>query len=429
MIAEQLYSIFTLHPRVETDSRRVEEGCLFFALKGEHFNGNRFAAEALEKGAAYAVVDEEEYAQSSGTLLVDDVLSTLQELALLHRKKLGLPVLAITGSNGKTTTKELIAAVLSQKYRLVCTQGNLNNHIGVPLTLLQMNKDIEMAVVEMGANHPGEIKALCALADPDYGIITNIGRAHLEGFGSFEAIKSTKAELYDHLRRKKGTVFYNVDNPVLVQLAESVPDKVRFGAKEGIVTGHIAGASPYVHLEVCFSGEMRNIETRLIGRYNVENILAAACIGHYFQVALPKIQSAIAGYTPVNNRSQLIEKNGLKIIMDAYNANPTSMQASIDSFVSEFSSPRFLILGDMLELGRESLKEHQKILDQIKKHPFERVFLIGPLFSRAARNSSFLTFPDSGALGEYLTHHPVTRGAVLLKASRGIQVEKVISFL
>jgi UDP-N-acetylmuramoyl-tripeptide--D-alanyl-D-alanine ligase len=337
--------------------------------------------------------------------------------------------LAITGSNGKTTTKELIAAVLSKRFHLVCTQGNLNNHIGVPLTLLSMDNHTEMAVVEMGANHPGEIKNLCALSDPDYGIITNIGRAHLEGFGSFDAIKKTKAELYDHIRTKQGTIFYNGDNPVLEQLAAEVPNKVRFGEKEGAITGHTVVTSPYVHVEVNFPGESRRMETKLIGRYNFENILAASCIGHYFQVEPAKIQSAIAGYTPENNRSQLIEKNGLKLIMDAYNANPTSMQASIDSFVSEFSPPRYLMLGDMLELGRQSLKEHQEVLQQIKKHPVEKVFLVGPVFSRAAQNSSFLTFPDSGALGEYLKLNPIDRGTVLLKASRGIQIEKVIAFL
>jgi UDP-N-acetylmuramoyl-tripeptide--D-alanyl-D-alanine ligase len=429
MTAEQIYPLLSESPGVATDSRRIEKDCLFFALKGETFNGNRFAAEALEKGAAYAIIDEKEYLLSEKTILVDHVLKTLQSLARLHRKKLGIPVLAITGSNGKTTTKELVAAVLSSAFKITCTQGNLNNHIGVPLTLLQMDKSTEIGIVEMGANHPGEIKELCSIADPDYGIITNIGRAHLEGFGSFDAIKKTKAELYNHLNHKNGTIFYNKDNPILSDLVKGFMNIISYGENSADITGHPVMSSPYIDALVNFPAETLRLKTKLTGHFNFENVLAAACIGNFFKVEPARIQTAVMNYTPLSNRSQLIEKNELKIIMDAYNANPTSMQASIDSFVSEFKMPRFLILGDMLELGIHSLEEHLFIIDQIKKHTFQRVFLVGAVFSNAAADSCFPSFPDSSALGKYLKQNPIKKGAVLVKGSRGIQLEKILEFL
>ncbi len=429
MTIEQIYKLFQKHPKVVTDSRNIVQDCLFFALKGDRFNGNKFAEEAIEKGAAFAFVDEKVYQTSEKTILVENVLQTLQRLAHFHRKKLGIPIVGITGSNGKTTTKELIAAVLSEKYRVAFTQGNLNNHIGVPLTLLSMHNTTEIGVVEMGANHPYEIGELCAIADPDFGIVTNIGRAHLGGFGSFETIKKTKAELYGHLKRKGGTVFYNNDNSILKKIIGDYPGKVSYGRKAADITGEPVSSPPYLHVKVNFPEGTLYLNTQLTGGYNFENIMAAACIGNYFQVDPMKIQEAVKNYRPQNNRSQFVEKNNLKIIMDAYNANPTSMQAAIESFVSTFPSPRILILGDMLELGEQALKEHISILEQTKKHPFEEVFLVGPIFEKAAQNFAYLTFSDVSALCSRLVQKPIKNGTVLIKGSRGIQLEKVIDFL
>lgn len=429
MTIGEIYTLFKVHPKVITDSRKIEKGCLFFALKGDKFNGNRFATDALNKGAAFAFVDEQEYNTSEKTILVNNVLKTLQDLANFHRKQLRIPIIAITGSNGKTTTKELIATVLATKFNVAFTQGNLNNHIGVPLTLLQMDRNTDIGVVEMGANHPFEIGELCAIADPDFGLVTNIGHAHLEGFGSFETIKKTKAELYEYVKRKQGTIFYNNDNPILTELIGNYSNTVSFGRADADLTGMPVSSSPYLHTKVNFPEGILYIKTYLTGQYNFENLMAAACIGNFFKVDLLKIQEALINYRPKNNRSQLIEKNGLQIIMDAYNANPTSMQASIESFVATFSNPRFLILGDMLELGEHSLKEHISILLQTKKHHFEAVFLVGPVFKEAAQDFHFITFLNSAALCSYLVSNPITEGAVLIKGSRGIQLEKVLDFL
>lgn len=429
MTIEQIYKLFKKHPKVVTDSRNILQGCLFFALRGDRFNGNEFAEEALEKGAAFAFVDEKDYQTSERAILVENTLQTLQQLAHFHRLKLGIPIVGITGSNGKTTTKELIAAVLSEKYQVAFTQGNLNNHIGVPLTLLSMNDTTEIGVVEMGANHPYEIGELCAIADPDFGIVTNIGRAHLEGFGSFETIKKTKAELLEHIKRKGGTVFYNKDNPVLLEIVGNYSKTVSFGRKAADITGEPVPSPPYLHVKVNFPKGVLYLNTLLTGLYNFENVMAAACIGNYFEVEPTRIQAAIENYRPENNRSQLIKKSRLQIIMDAYNANPTSMQVSIESFVSAFSAPRYLILGDMLELGEQSLSEHKLILEQTKKHHFEAVFLVGPVFKEAAQNFHFISFQNSDELCSYLVSNPLKEGAVLIKGSRGIQLEKVLDFL
>ncbi|MFW5755060.1 MAG: UDP-N-acetylmuramoyl-tripeptide--D-alanyl-D-alanine ligase [Tangfeifania sp.] len=430
MTIEEIYRIFKNSTQVVTDSRRIVEGSMFFALKGEKFNGNEYAAEALEKGASFAIIDEKGYAKNQRTILVDDALETLQQLANFHRKQLGTTILAITGSNGKTTTKELIAAVLSTKYNISFTQGNLNNHIGVPLTLLAMDEKTEIGIVEMGANHPGEIGMLSEIADPDYGIITNIGKAHLEGFGSFEAIKKTKSELFDYLKKKKGgTVFFNKENPILTEITQNISNKISFGKSGADLNGEPVQSPPFIHVKVKFPKGVLYLNSKLTGSYNFENILAAACIGHYFKVDPLSIQKAIKNYTPQNNRSQLIEKNGLKIIMDAYNANPTSMQASIESFNASFSSPKFLILGDMLELGDDAQREHMKILAEIKKHSFKEVFLTGPVFAAAAKNYPFKSFGNSAELCQFLAENPLKDGAVLIKGSRGIQLEKVLQYL
>ncbi len=426
---ENIYKLFKEAKRVSTDSRKIEDGCLFFALKGENFNGNRFAEKAISGGAAYAIVDEAEYASSDRIVLVEDVLTCLQQLALYHRKQLGLPILGITGSNGKTTTKELISAVLSRKFNLVFTQGNLNNHIGVPLTLLQMDEHTEFGVVEMGANHPGEIDTLCRIADPDFGIITNIGKAHLEGFGSFEGVIRTKGEMYDYIREKEGTIFYNIDNPILERIGKKLPKKISYGRSGADLNGEPLKSPPFIHVKVNFPKGVLYLNSKLIGDYNYENIMAAACIGNYFGIDPLEIQEAIKQYTPKNNRSQLIQKGNLHIIMDAYNANPTSMKASIGSFAEKTSDNRILILGDMLELGEYSEEEHRSVLEMLKEKQFDEVYLVGKEFKRAATGFHFRTFTDVAELCGFLQKKAIKNGNILIKGSRGIQLEKVLEFL
>lgn len=424
---EKIYKLFTEYPIISTDSRKIEKNSIFFALKGENFNGNKFASTALEQGAVCAIIDEQEYSISDKTILVDSVLQTLKDLANLHRKKLRLPILAITGTNGKTTTKELVSAVLSEKFNVSFTQGNLNNHIGVPLTLLKMNTDTEFGVVEMGANHPGEIADLCRIAEPDYGIITNIGKAHLEGFGSFEGVIKTKSELYHFIKNKNGTVFYNNENHLLTELTKDINKKISYGIDDADFKGELLASPPFVHIKANFKKGVLYLNTNLIGNYNFENVLAAACIGNYFDVDPLAIQKALKNYYPQNNRSQLINKNGLKIIMDAYNANPTSMQASIKSFIMNSSRNSYLILGDMLELGEYSKPEHTSILELLKNYPGNTVYTVGRNFLEIAENFKCQSFQNVEMLCSFLHDNPITEGDVLIKGSRGIQLEKVLN--
>ncbi|MCF6332184.1 MAG: UDP-N-acetylmuramoyl-tripeptide--D-alanyl-D-alanine ligase [Draconibacterium sp.] len=426
---ENIYQLFKAFPKVCTDSRKIEEGSLFFALKGENFNGNEFAADSLKKGAAYAIIDEKEFISSKKTILVDNVLNTLTELANLHRKELGIPILAITGTNGKTTTKELVSIILTQKFNVSSTEENLNNHIGVPLTLLKMNVETQFGVVEMGANHPGEIARLCTIAEPDFGIITNIGKAHLEGFGSFEGVKATKTELFDYLKVKNGTFFYNKNNPILEEVAGEYWNKITFGIERANLTGEPIQSPTFVHVKVNFKKGVLYLNSNLIGAYNFENIMAAACIGNYFEVDPLKIQKAIKEYLPQNNRSQLIKRGDKKIIMDAYNANPTSMQASIKSFHSNSKENNYFILGDMLELGKFAQQEHIKILELIDKLKPAGVFLVGPIFVKMGQKFNFKTFQDVSALNLFLSKNPIKNGNILIKGSRGIQLEKVLEYL
>ncbi len=424
---EEIYRIFNKYPSISTDSRKIEKNCIFFALKGGNFNGNKYAEAALEKGAIAAVIDDPQYAGLKDTILVDDVLNTLKELANLHRKKLTLPILAITGSNGKTTTKELISTVLSQKFNVSFTEGNLNNHIGVPLTLLKMNAETDIGIVEMGANHPGEIAELCNIAEPDYGIITNIGKAHLEGFGSFEGVIKTKTELYRFIKSKNGTIFYNQDNPLLTEHTREIQNKISFGTKNSDFTGELLVSPPFVHVKAQFKKGILYLNTNLTGDYNFENILAAACIGNYFKVDPISIQTALKNYYPQNNRSQLIVKNNLRITMDAYNANPTSMQASIKSFMTNASNHRILILGDMLELGEYSKLEHKAILELLKDYPDATVFVVGDNFLEVSGNYQCKSFENVDLLCGYLHNNPITSGEILIKGSRGIKLEKAMS--
>lgn len=424
-----LYKIFKNHQTIITDSRQIVQDCLFFALKGENFNGNKFASDAIEKGAAFAIIDEKEFEISGKTILVGDVLQTLKDLANLHRKTLGLPILAITGTNGKTTTKELVATVLSEKYNVSYTQGNLNNHIGVPLTLLKMNASTEFGVVEMGANHPGEIAELCKIAEPDYGIITNIGKAHLEGFGSFEGVIQTKTELYRYLESKKGLIFYNKSNPLLQNLTGNITNKKSYGESNASLVGELVVSPPYLHLKVNFPKGVLYLNTQLTGNYNFENVLAAACIGLHFEIDPLKIQNALKNYQPKNNRSQLIVKGNLRITMDAYNANPTSMQASIKSFIQNSTGKCYLILGDMLELGEFAKEEHNSILMQLQEYPDCVVYLTGKQFFELSGKFKYVAFEHVDFLCETLKKTPITEGSVLIKGSRGIQLEKALNCL
>lgn len=383
MELSELYARFLACKGVTTDTRHCTEGALFVALKGATFNGNAFAAQALRQGCRYALVDEAEYATEPDIILVDDCLRTLQQLANYHRRRLGTRIIGITGTNGKTTTKELIAAVLKQKFTVRYTQGNLNNHIGVPLTLLQLTEDDEMAVVEMGANHPGEIRTLVHIVEPDYGIITNVGKAHLEGFGSFEGVIRTKGELYDFLRERGGaTVFVQHENPYLNQITDGL-QCVYYGQTPGLyVSGSVSGCAPFLVFRWTAEGVSHEVHTRLIGTYNLDNALAALAIGRYFGVDGEAACRALEAYVPQNNRSQLVETSCNKLIVDAYNANPTSMRAALDNFRRMEVPHKMVVLGDMKELGEGSLEEHQKIADYLKQCGIERIVLVGGEFAR-----------------------------------------------
>ncbi|HCY41295.1 MAG TPA: UDP-N-acetylmuramoyl-tripeptide--D-alanyl-D-alanine ligase [Prolixibacteraceae bacterium] len=425
----KLYQLFRQNPVVTTDSRNIPANSIFFALKGDNFNGNKFAGEALQKGAAFAVIDEPEFATCEEILLVDNVLLCLQELARYHRDKLDLPILAITGTNGKTTTKELIAAVLSMKFRINYTQGNLNNHIGVPLTLLSMTDETEIGIVEMGANHPGEIKILCDIANPDFGIVTNMGKAHLEGFGSFEGVIKTKTELYDYLRENDGKCFINADNELLIKQADGL-EQVSYGKSETcFLTGELASTNYNLVVKALFPKGWLYLKSKLVGDYNFENLMAAACVGKYFEVDPLQIQDALEEYTPSNNRSQLIKKEKNILIMDAYNANPTSMMMALTNFANIRNEQKCVILGDMLELGTVSDEEHQKIADFIESQDFEEVFLIGPQFKKTVTGDKKKKFDNVELLSNYLKTQPIENKFILIKGSRGIHLEKILELL
>lgn len=434
MDIHSLYEILKEHPIVTTDSRNTPNGSIFFALKGARFNGNQYATKALESGCSYAIVDEAEYAISPNIILVNDCLKTLQQLANYHRNILKIPIIAITGTNGKTTTKELVTSVLSKEHKTISTEGNLNNHIGVPLTLLRMKKDDEIAVIEMGANHIGEIKTLCEIAEPNYGLITNIGHAHLEGFGSYENIIRTKGELYDYIRtRKEGKLFVDYDNPILRKLSENITS-IYYGLEnddEQFLTGKVISANPYLTFQWKMAKNYHTVETKLIGDYNLSNALAAITIGKYFGINGDLISKAISEYKPNNNRSQLKETNKNMLIVDSYNANPTSMLAALQNFEHMNVKNKVLILGEMKELGSDSRMEHQRIIDYIQHHEFSKVFLVGENFKHIipTSNNFFTNFANVNELLEYLQKNPIEGNYVLLKGSRGVQLEKAIEFL
>lgn len=423
----ELYKCFMECGKVTTDSRNCPEGSMFIALKGETFNGNAFAAQALKQGCRYAVIDESEYA-GEGTILVDNCLQALQQLANYHRRQLKTPVIGITGTNGKTTTKELIFTVLSRKFNTLYTEGNFNNHIGVPLTLLRLTKEHEMAVVEMGANHPGEIKTLVHIAEPDYGIITNVGKAHLQGFGSFEGVIRTKGELYDFLRAKGGaTIFIQNENPYLNGIAEGLTC-VRYGQTAGLyVSGELISCSPFLSFRWTAEGVSHEVNTHLIGSYNLDNMLAAAAIGRYFGVSDDDISSALVSYLPHNNRSQLKETADNKLIVDAYNANPTSMMAALKNFRQVEAPHKMVILGDMKELGEASREEHQKVVDYLKECGFDRVVLVGPEF--AAATHSYQTFQHVDEVLADIRMHKPQGYYILIKGSNSMKLSQLPEYL
>lgn len=436
MTTEDLYKLFQQHPIVTTDSRDVPEGSLFFALKGDTFNGNAYAKSALEKGAAYAIIDEMEYAEEGNEriILVDDALTALQQLAHLHRTTLGTTIIGVTGTNGKTTTKELIASVLKKKYRVLYTQGNFNNHIGVPKTLLQLTKDHQIAVVEMGANHPGEIKTLVNIVCPDYGIITNVGKAHLLGFGSFAGVIRTKGELYDYLRENHGTAFINNDNPHLKGISAGLR-LIRYGQNDAdglLVKGSLIECNPM--LKFRWSPQPTQfspyeVQTHLIGSYNLDNVLAAACIGTLFAVPAEDISHALAEYVPSNNRSQLTVTEHNKLVVDAYNANPTSMKAALDNFSLIKAEHKMCILGDMKELGEASHEEHQKIVDLIPSCGFEEVWLVGDEFANTSHPDTFRLFANVDEVKAAISEHQPQGHVILIKGSNSTHLVQTVDLL
>lgn len=426
MEIEELYNRFTECNGLTTDSRHCPEGSMFLALKGETFNGNAFAAQSLAQGCRYAVVDEPQYAspENPRIILVDNCLETLQKLANYHRRRLGTRMIGVTGTNGKTTTKELIATVLGEKFKVLYTQGNFNNHIGVPLTLLRLKPEHEMAVIEMGANHPGEIKTLVHIAEPDYGIITNVGKAHLQGFGSFEGVIRTKGELYDFLREKgNATIFIQNENPYLNKIATGLTC-VRYGQTPGLdVTGKVVSCSPFLHFNWTAEGISHEVQTHLIGSYNLDNALAAVAIGRYFGVEDTQICHALSSYVPQNNRSQLVHTASNTLIVDAYNANPTSMMAALENFRQIEAAHKVAILGDMKELGEGSHEEHQKVVDFLKECGFERVMLVGPEFG--GTSSSFEHYKDVKEVEALLAAHPLQGCCVLVKGSNSMKLSEL----
>jgi UDP-N-acetylmuramoyl-tripeptide--D-alanyl-D-alanine ligase len=433
MELQALYNIFKQYPTVSTDTRHILPDSLFFALKGANFNGNEFAEHALVSGARYVIIDEAQYKKDDRFILVDDVLETLQALAHYHRQQFKIPFIGVTGTNGKTTTKELLNAVLSKTYKTYATKGNLNNHIGVPLTLLAIDQTIEIAIIEMGANHLGEIDFLCQIAAPTHGLISNVGKAHLEGFGSFEGVKKTKGELYDWLQDHQGTLFLQGDNSFLKEMAAQrhINEVVTYGFSESnAIIGHLIKANPLLQIEwhLQQSEEVFQADTQLTGSYNTENFLAAIALGHYFDVPLGLINAAISEYTPTNNRSQITKTDRNTVICDYYNANATSMEAALANMGIIEAEQKVIILGDMFELGDESSFEHQKVVDLAKTIVGARLIFVGKAFYEH-KDGDAEFFETTDDVKSSLSIHPISGATILLKASRGMAFEKLMEVL
>lgn len=427
MHISSIYEIYLQHPQVTTDSRNCPEGSIFFALKGDTFNGNEYAAAALDKGCSYAVVDEPKYAVDDRYVLVPCVLEALQQLAAYHRKQLGIPVLQVTGTNGKTTTKELISAVLSRKFRTLYTQGNLNNHIGVPLTILRITPQHEIAVIETGANHPGEIRLLSEIVNADAGLITNVGRAHLEGFGSFDGVKKTKGELYDNIKARGGRIFINAFDQDLVDMAMERSFTLGDDAVP-YVEGRVEECSPFLLMQWREGDDQpwHAVQTHLIGAYNIANLRAAVSVGLYYGVNPEEIDKALAEYIPTNNRSEFRQTEHNSLIVDAYNANPSSMDAALTNFAFIRAEHKMVILGDMRELGAESEQEHRKVLLKLQQQKdIETVWLVGEELTKAAKSvgmTSAMTFPSVEEVKQELGASPVTGRTILVKGSNGTKL-------
>lgn len=430
----ELYSIYQEHPVVSTDTRQLPAGCMFFALKGEHFDGNKFAAQALADGAAYAVIDNPEYRLNDRCLLVNDVLKALQDLANYHRRQFDIPVIGIGGSNGKTTTKELVSSVLSGHYPCHFTKGNLNNHIGVPLTLLSMPRGTEVAIIEMGTNQPGDIEELCRIVLPTHGLLTNIGKEHLEGFGSLEGVIKAEGELFDFLADHSGCAFVNLSEQYLPEMSKKVPMRVGYNRVDvlqrapGMIEVQMLADMPFVRAAfLSDDGPLVEVETQLFGAHNFQNVMTAIALGVYFKVPAEKIKQALEAYLPSNNRSQLIRRGGGTILLDAYNANPSSMQPALQSLCAMPATRRIAILGDMLELGHNSLQEHEDLLRFAAKLPVDQIVLVGKEFEKTPyAGFGALHFADHQAARDWFATQNLQDTVVLIKGSRGIRLEKVL---
>jgi UDP-N-acetylmuramoyl-tripeptide--D-alanyl-D-alanine ligase len=426
MSIAELYDIFLQHPNVQTDTRKIVGGELYFALKGDNFDGNKFAQQALEKGAAYAIVDNEDFNAVSQTVLVDDVLTTLQQLAKYHRQQFEVPVLAITGSNGKTTTKELINVVLQKKFKTYCTAGNLNNHIGVPLTLLSVGQEAEFIIIEMGANHQKEIEAYCKWALPNFALINNCGKAHLEGFGGIEGVRTGKGELYDFAKANDALVFINSDLDYLQEMIASrgITNTISYGSSNTEYIGKALDAHGMLHVAILNSGKETVIKTQLVGDYNFANVMGAVAIGSHFGIGIDEIKNAIEAYTPSNSRSQLMKVGSNTFIMDAYNANPSSMRLAIENFARMDYANKILMIGGMKELGDTSLDEHQEIVNLAQQYNWNAVALVGGDFSTCKH--TFKYFETSTEAGQWLKELNITNAGILVKGSRATAMEKVV---
>jgi UDP-N-acetylmuramoyl-tripeptide--D-alanyl-D-alanine ligase len=423
----ELYLKYLEYPVIATDTRKLQKDCIYFALRGDNFDGNRFAIQALDAGAAYAVVDYASVASDPRCILVDNVLDTLQQLAHHHRMQFGIPFIAITGSNGKTTTKELLAAVLAKKFVTAATVGNLNNHIGVPLTLLKIGRDVEMAVIEMGANHQQEIAGYCKVATPTHGIITNCGKAHIEGFGGEEGVRKGKGELYDYLRLHDGIVFRNTDLDYLAAMAAGIGQQITYGTHEGDYTGTGYTDGVFLSIKVADAGVVTAINTKLVGAYNFHNAMTAIAVGMHFGIPMPDIKAALEAYTPDNSRSQWITRGTNRIILDAYNANPTSMKAAISNFAGMDMPNKVLWIGGMKEMGTAEQYEHEQLINLIAGYNWQQVLLVGNEFKAVAH--SYQWFPDSAQAAAYVAAHMPANSAILIKGSRGSKMEVMLDVL
>ena len=424
MTIEELYNIFLRYPTVETDTRRIKKGSIFFALKGPNFNGNDYVKQAFESGADYCICDEQTDFIDTRIIYVENVLATLQDLAKYHRMQFNIPFIAITGSNGKTTTKELIHEVLSTTYKCYTTKGNLNNHIGIPLTILSVKRDAEIAVIEMGANHKKEIESYCIYAMPTHGLITNCGKAHLEGFGGVEGVKEGKGELYDYISKSKGTIFINNDYEYLLKMSLLIENKISYGTTNATYEGRVKDGGHLLQVEITKGADILIIKTQLAGNYNLPNVMSAVCIGKYFNVEDEKIKIALEGYIPTNSRSQIIKKDSNTILLDAYNANPSSMKAAIENFAQMEGENKIVILGGMMELGEESIKEHKTLIQMLSNYKWNKVVVTGKDFT--ALPSSILRFNDATEIAAWFKKQQFQNACILIKGSRSMAMEKVL---